>query len=616
MNRTQQQNEDVYDSVFNFIFDAQKKKEKKEIPRNTQGISEYTDYLMEIGTQPLVFPLESAFGAINKSLSTGLGVKLEGGVDGGIGSGMFSNPGKYVKAEIAKERTKANWATVGGGVHKAADAALLSLYAKSLGAKGRTATQIGKLYEEAAKVKKNQSNVDLLNESIHLKSDVIAEDDPNLDKGFLNQIMKDLQQEGDKNERIRKSFDLLRQKGLDKKKSLELAYSMWGDVKDPDMGMYHVGRNEWTQGVNKVRENKELTPNQINELEDLKKIEDPQKRRREMHLFLKRKVGLDSKEAFGLSKELANIKINDKQQIANDSMHWALAHQLRKKLEKEGKKVSTRELKSAVAKRLDLEGGNTLGANLERGVLLTRWLSNSNAWGKVLLDGQWEKFGVQGLGLTKLLKEGESGFTEIVKEKKLVDEDGNYLGSYYGAADSVIGKIMGGAYYLHPNNLMRGLVLDGSLWLKWAADKNGVVDKTKFAYLMSRMSLQNSMSVLSKPMQGLSNKVIGIVNPMFNALQKRIKGLAIKILGATGVGGILVNVLMNFVSDRFAEVVNQIVVAVLLAVVAILFAIFGWAGMLFPDQYATAMLESETEVRGESNSKVFEDEDFGEISID
>jgi hypothetical protein len=594
----QQQNEDVYDSVFNFIFDIQKSKEKREVPRKNEGMSEYTSALMEVGTQPFVYPLESAFASINKTMSKALGVELEGGVSGGIGSGMFANPVKYVNSEIKKNRAKAKWASIGGGVHRAADGALLSLYAKSLGAKGRNAARIGKLYQGLSDP--DQKEEDILDNAIKLRANVIAGDNPNLNGKLLSQIMNDLQSVGSKNDRIHKSFEILRQQGIDKEKSLEIAYSMWGDVNDKDQGVYRRGEGEWYGKLNDINKQAKLTPNDKDKLEELRKIEDPQQRRRKMYLFFKREKGFASQEAFNRSKELASVEVNDSREIANDSLHWALAHQLRRKLEQQGERVSTHEIKRRIERRLDLEGKKTLGMQLQRGVLLTRWLSNANAWSGILLDGNWEKFGVDGLG-----------FTNIVKEKELKDEDGNVIGSYYEGADSVIGKILGKNYYLHPNNLIRGLIGDGSLWLKWAADKNGVVNKKSFSYLMSQMSLQKTLSGLSKPMQGLTNKVKDLINPMFKTLQNKIKGLAVKVLGATGVGGVLVSLLMNFVSDRFTYIINQIAVALVLAIVGVLFAIFGWMGVLYSDPYTAAITDTDDLVMGVTDSNVFTDQDLG-----
>jgi hypothetical protein len=102
---------------------------------------------------------------------------------------------------------------------------------------------------------------------------------------------------------------------------------------------------------------------------------------------------------------------------------------------------------------------------------------------------------------------------------------------------------------------------------------------------------------------------------MFDRMKIGIKNLAKKVLGATGLGGVMVNVVMNFVSDKFAYVINQIVIAVILAVVGILFVIFGWMGMLYSDEYTEAMLNSEKSLVQEETN-VFTDTDFGSVNED
>jgi len=444
-----------------------------------------------------------------------------------------------------------------------------------------------------------------LQEAIDLKADILAQEDPSLNRGLLSQHMQELQRESSKNERIRRSFELFRKQGLDKEKSLDLAYSIWGDIKTSEKGVYRISEDEWLKNIRELQTDKKLTPNQLEKIEGYREIKDPQKKRRQISIFLKKEVGLDLEEAFERSKALASIEVHEGRDIAKESMYWALAHQLRKKFEKEGKKVSTREIEKMIEKKLDFDNKRaTLGMRLERGVLLTRWLSNANAWSSVLLNGDWEKFGVEGLN-----------FTNIVKSKKAKDEDGNVVGTYFVGADSIIGRLIGDYYYLHPNNMIKGLIGDGSLWLKWATNKDGIVDKKSFAYLMSKMSLQNSLSIFAKPMQGLSQNVLKIINPMFDKMKIGIKNLAKKVLGATGLGGMIVSVIMNFVSDKFAYVINQIVIAVILAVVGILFVIFGWMGMLYSDEYTEALLNLESSLVQEATD-VFTDTDFGSINED
>jgi hypothetical protein len=68
---------------------------------------------------------------------------------------------------------------------------------------------------------------------------------------------------------------------------------------------------------------------------------------------------------------------------------------------------------------------------------------------------------------------------------------------------------------------------------------------------------------------------------------------------------------MNFVSDRFTYIINQIAVALVLAIVGVLFAIFGWMGVLYSDPYTAAITDTDDLVMGVTDSNVFTDQDLG-----
>jgi hypothetical protein len=621
-----QNNKDVYDTVFDFIFDAQKKKEKKPIPK-TPGLSSVSENLLEIGTQPAIYPLESAFAAINGALDKASEVSLGGGVSGGLGSGAFTNPIKYSKAEIAKNRAKAKWASIGGSLHKEIDTALVSLYSKSLGLEGKSAAQIGQIFKDLMEQQqysmrrykdllpyrtpeeKASETIEkkLLDDAISLKSNLISSRYSNINKKLLSQHIKQLQGQSSKNERIRETFNMLIEQGLSKKESLDIAQSLWGSTRSFDNGLYRIGKDQYLKNVKELQRRYGLSDNDIRKLREYGNIEDPQERRRKIYFLLKREKGLDKKQAFEFSKDISNFKfkMNNGEKIAEDVMYSTLAKQLREKLRKEGKdvsKISDAELEAQVKKMLDPYGRNTLGMRAERAVLAVRWISNMKAWNTILLTGTWEKFGV-GEGL---------GFTNIVEEK-MATKDGEIIGRYFVPADSAIGKIMGGAYYFHPNNLINGLFVDGSLWLKWASNEKGEINGKSFAYFMSQLTLGRSLSAASKPIKALSENLVKLISPIFEKLQIGIKNIAKKLIGATGVGGLLINLLMNVVSDKFAQIMNQVIVMFILAIAGVIFALFEGLGALYSDEYAEVLLEDQAKgIQGVSdiNKEIFTDQDF------
>lgn len=631
----------IYDSIFSFIFDAQEKKRNKPFPKNIEGMSDYASALVEIGTQPLLYPLESAFKSINSSVAKATSIDLGGGISAGLGSGAFMNPSKYSKSEVSKNRARAKWASIGGSLHYAIDGALISLYAKSNGASSRTAYEAGDLFkellkeeiysgykysnhhifgsdslskkeiEEKFKSKRNDqifgyrskeeilgSEEEFFNRAVQLRASTLSRLNPKLSKSWLIANVKDLQKEPSKNERIKKTAQLLSLQGLDMKEGLNVGYSLWGSAKTSDLGLFRVGDEVWKSKKEEISRNYNLDRQDIGKIEYYREIEDIKEREKAVYTFLKNDKNLDPKIAFNIAKEISNIQVNDGNTIAKNSIYWSLAADITEKLKKDGNYVEIPEVKKRVESILQPSSKSTLGMKVERGILIGNWLANSGSWGSILVDGNWEKFGVEDINFTKIV--------EPVSVKK----DGEEIGTYYKGANSVIGRLLGDFYYFHPNNLIKGLFIDGSLWLKWACDKQGNLNTKSFAYLMSQLSLNNSLSFLMKPFRGLTNNVIKIINPFFEGTKRFLKGFFTKMLGATGIGGILVNLLMNAISDKFAYVINQIVMVVVLGAIGIVFVIFDASGVMYSDEPINTVKEKEDTQENINNEKIFTDDDF------
>jgi hypothetical protein len=742
---------DVYSTIFDFIFSVQRKRRNKPFPKQIDGLSDYASTLIEIGTQPLVYPLESVFDQINGTIAKATEMDLGGGVDvgggfrrgqitGGLGSGVFTNPVGYSRAEIGKNRAKAKWASIGGGLHQYADSALLSLYARSNGASSKTAFSIGsifsdlferEMYEEKKdptewvlynlakskeekeasseqKIQKTKEEIsqkadelasrhpgiskesiikhindiseysskkdrkaisekyfsnkniseqeknrisktidqfvqppsspsitqlaskkrlneksgvrtkDLLPErfaedikakeeklferSVDLRTGVITSHNQSISKEKLKDHIWELQKVESKNERIRKTTQYLMDTGLDTKKRLEISYMLWGDIKDTkDQGLYKV---EVQPEINRIQNQYGITNAGIINL--LRRKEEnrlnPKKAEKEIYSFLKKERGMESQTAYKLTNEINSLNFNDGYNIAEDTVYWALATDILENMKEKGDYSAIPFYKDRVKQILSPSNKDTLGMKVERTLMVGRWISNADAWGSILLDGKWEKFGV-----------ADVNFTHIVDEIKVKDDEGKEVGSYYQAADSVIGRSLGRLYYFHPNNLVKGLVLDGSLWLKMATDKEtGIVNKESFAYLLNQMSLKNSLGAIAKPLKGLSSNIVKVIDPVAKGVQKFIKNVLTKVLAGTGVGGLLVNLIMSVVGDKITYIVNQIVIIVILGIVGILFVIFGAVSSVFySDEYEEAMLnESIEQTESVIGEETFTNEDF------
>jgi uncharacterized protein YacL len=99
---------------------------------------------------------------------------------------------------------------------------------------------------------------------------------------------------------------------------------------------------------------------------------------------------------------------------------------------------------------------------------------------------------------------------------------------------------------------------------------------------------------------------------MMQKFQRFTKNLLTKVIGVTGVGGLVIDLFMSAFSDQLAFVMNQIVIAVVLAVIGILFVIFGAVGSIFySDEYEEAMLNQDTQqTESVIGEETFTNEDF------
>lgn len=655
------QQQDVTTSIFDFIFDIQKSGRNKPFPKQVDGLSDYASALIEIGTQPTIYPLEQAFGQMNTAIGIATEQSIGYGVDAGLGQGAFTNPVAFSKKEIAKNRANASWASVGGFLHREIDSALVSMYARQNGASGETAKKVGSLYNQliekemrdrgifgnqkgykyptqrvlAQQLGSELTNDELkeetksrpvdslayrtkedinaqkdrfFNQAIDLRTEVIAKHHPQVSKRDLKTIIGTLQSERDKNERIKSTVATLQSTGLDVKDRLKISYMLWGDVKDKDdQGVYRIKEKALDDKMENIRIRyglNESTAKQLKTRVKLYKEEnyDSEVRKKELYKSLKNDYRLPKQDAFKLATELSSIEINDGDDIARDSLYLSLATDITENLKMQGNYTQIAGVRDTVRDILRPRTKATPGMRVERALMVTRWLSESNKWGGLLLGGVWQKIG-----------QGDANITTIVEKRNVIDPDTKKIvGVYFDGTDSPMGKTLGKYYYLHPNNLMRGLFFSGELWLKWATDKNGFVDKKSFAYLMSQMAIGNQVAVLAKPMTGLMKKVSGTVNPMIQNLQRFAKNILTKALGATGVGGLVVDLFMSTISDRLAFIANQIVIAVVLAVVGILFVIFGAVGSIFySDEYEEAMLNQNTQqTESVIGEETFTNEDF------
>lgn len=201
---------------------------------------------------------------------------------------------------------------------------------------------------------------------------------------------------------------------------------------------------------------------------------------------------------------------------------------------------------------------DSLGSKLERNLLRYRWLKESGTWGATLLSGKWEDFGK------------DVNFAKIVEEVEVKGADNRVIGTYFKPSNTVAGRLLGKAYYLHPRNLLRGLFVDGSLLLKWSCDKDNKVDPTKVPYLLRQFTLNKALAPIKKIFQNITSKLYDFVAPAFVGMKRIVTNLLRRVLGMTGVSGFIASKLIEIFSEQISQIVNKIVVFFMYTAVSLL----------------------------------------------
>lgn len=720
--KTNDQN--IYDGVFDFIWGAQKSGKNKPFPKHGDGFSGYTSSLIEIGTQPLVFPLEQVFGVIDGAIDGAMTAKLGDTKKYGLSdTGKITlSPNKLLKpSKQGSIRPRDKWAGIGGGLHYNADAALLSLYAKSNGASAQTAYKSGQLFGDIMKEQiieaeygkfeysKNNSNYNsianaiftnktfeeiesynrdsrFMKEGIDLLAGSIVKTDKTLAKRDIYHIVESLQKEPDKAKRIKATQNFLKNKGISEERILVISNTIWGGNDPSNFGVYRVDRDDIKNMVGNRLTNYKIDAETIRSIEEQisrggpkseKMIEEIIEQRIGKNIEAKNRIadiikdrrkqkgdeviqklseiyklensdptlaneagdgvidgnidpalakeiierqerivdsrgrdinkdelisairesGIDftDREIFEMleaadrfattdeidalvesnfvnkgvvldklkAKEEANIlsqlKLNDGKNIALNAILISNAN------EYFHKKGITNPTEEQILQRIretrfmvDPKNNKSFGARLERNLLRYRWLTESGTWGPTLLSGKWEDFAK------------DSNFAKLVEEVDVKGADGKSVGRYFKSANTVAGRLFGSAYYLHPVNFLRGVFVDGSFWLKLSCDANGKLDTKRFTYFLSQLNFNKLMSPFTNALGSITNKIYGMVSPMFVGLKKFVGSLLKRILGATGVGGWIASKLIEMFSDKIAAVVNQVVTVIFYGIIAIL----------------------------------------------
>lgn len=635
------QQKNTYDSVFDFIFSVQKKKVNKPFPKPPPSAGVYASSLIEIGTQPAIYPLESAFNSINSYIQSASEIQLADGVKTDVGTLLTGGGNADIKKGIARQRAKANFARIGGDLHSGIDGALVSLLAKFNGASAKTAYKTGKLF---ADVKRKELKVgmggkylvggehlfgyrtkddirdeeqDLYDRGLDLTFTSMMQLNPSLNKNFLKQLVNNTNQNSQYRTRIQQVDTALRMHGISNPhQRMQLARFLYGTGVGNDLGAYRQFPETEQQLFGRVLYSgsstvKNSIPKKDRELLETRisyrmQEKQPTKRQTEIFKVLNNSGLFSPRQARLMAQDLAKDQItNTGRDVAKNAIGTSLVMNIPGVVSSNARLNAARNSINNILIPQQL-GQDTLGAGVARGLLAYDWIKNSGAWGDIFLSGNWAKFGNEDLN-----------FTNIVEKKTVVDSDtGKEIGSYYTSANSVMGKIIGDAYYLHPNNLIGGLFIDGSLLLKWA-NKDGKLNKKSFAYLLYQARLGRMFQVMAKPFQFLTKGIVEILKPLAEGIKKFARNVLRKILGATGIGGWIVDRLLDLIGDQLLLVIAQIAQTIVLALVAALLLLLSPALTTVSDGRIQEHLSSpEEEIIVSQDENTFTEDDFIYLSVE
>jgi hypothetical protein len=237
--------------------------------------------------------------------------------------------------------------------------------------------------------------------------------------------------------------------------------------------------------------------------------------------------------------------------------------------EKEGDSKRAEKAKKYLS---DLALGNpsTPGARMGRTILTLKWMQEGifeGDFAKKFVVGDFKALNLIQQKAVTVYKNGNPLVIDGKEQKEIV----------IVPQDNPFGKVLGDLYYLHPVNLVKGTLWDGSLWLKLAT-KNGKVNGNSVFYFLHKMAPKKALEPIFKWIKekvfDAIWKVLGF-DVVINAIKKAITKIVAQVLniGIPGLG-ILINILLNAFLDKIMEFFVQIMVVIVLFFFALVLVIF------------------------------------------
>lgn len=296
----------IYDSVFDFLWGVQKSKQNKPFPKRGEQFSGYSSALVEIGTQPLIFPLEQSFSNIDKNIEKATSVKLGNmkkyGLDdtGKIGFNLR----KAINQQGELRPPNDQWYRVGGGLHVFSDSALISFYSKHSGASSQTAYKAGQLFgkvlqdqivsAEKGSFEYRKKNADITKmgkglisgksfeeiesymrdqyfeqEAVDLLANSIHKTNPGIKTKDLKKLIKDLQTEPSRRKRLDQTKLFFQRNSLSTDKSTVLSKLIWGEMHTGNLGLYRADFTDISSDIDKRVRSFRIDPGDIARIKEI-----------------------------------------------------------------------------------------------------------------------------------------------------------------------------------------------------------------------------------------------------------------------------------------------------------------------------------------------------------
>ena len=239
-----------------------------------------------------------------------------------------------------------------------------------------------------------------------------------------------------------------------------------------------------------------------------------------------------------------------------------------------------------------------MGYRRERALLTFRYLTTAGFFSTPdFLWGKWENFGKLDGSLVESLD-----FCQIVQDATV---EGDKTAKYVKPANSIIGHLIGGMYYYHPVNLIKGL-FDGSVFYSLSHGQRNAF------YVLGKANIQSAFSGYSKIREKIISGITSTIAPPLRLISKGFRSFVGKLIGTVGFAGVIASFVIDRFQDKIDTLIGKIVGAIFYGILCIL-ALFLCVGGGSSFKQVTMLLEKDNDknVVVEEDNNTFDEADLG-----